>query len=205
MPDIFPDYIKHLQLVMDAFIKSDKIKKMTIPKGNKYLTTNDVHCVQEGFFSIYMKQGERLLAYYEGQAIFGLTNHYTNPIYFYIKPSKTSTIYTLTTEEAQRIITEQNLYQSVNYILANNMTKFFHMYEETIAPNNYAFIRLLLLDLNQTSDDVKSTVTVASYIIKRSGLSRSYVMLVLSELRKGGYIQMENGKLVGITSLPEKF
>ncbi|MBK5143078.1 helix-turn-helix domain-containing protein [Budviciaceae bacterium BWR-B9] len=30
-------------------------------------------------------------------------------------------------------------------------------------------------------------------------------MLVLSELRKGDYITMDNGKLIGITSLPEKF
>ncbi|WP_140920322.1 helix-turn-helix domain-containing protein [Limnobaculum xujianqingii] len=205
MPEIFPGYTKHLQLVMDAFIKSDKTQKVTIPKGNKYLITDDVYCVQKGFFSIYMHEGERLLAYYEGQAIFGLTNYYTNPIYFYIKPSQTSTIYTLTTEEAQRVIAEQNLYQSINYILANNMTKFYRMYEKTITPNNYAFIRLLLQELNLASDEVKASVTVASYIIKRSGLSRSYVMLVLSELRKGDYIHMEDGKLRGITSLPERF
>ena len=79
------------------------------------------------------------------------------------------------------------------------------MYERTITSSNYAFIRALLIDLDQSNDAVKESITVASYIIKRSGLSRSYVMLVLSELRKGSYIHMENGKLTGINSLPERF
>ncbi|MBK5071724.1 helix-turn-helix domain-containing protein [Budviciaceae bacterium CWB-B4] len=205
MPDTFPDYTKHLQLVMDAFINSNKAQKVTIPKNNKYLITDNIYCIQKGYFSIYMKHGERLMAYYEGQAIFGLTNYYTDPIYFYIKPSRTCTVYTVTTEEAQRIIAEENLYQSINYVLATNMARFFRIYEKTIGPNNYTFIRLLLQELNQASDEIKSSVTVASYIIKRSGLSRSYVMLVLSELRKGDYITMKNGKLTGITSLPERF
>ncbi|WP_407656558.1 helix-turn-helix domain-containing protein [Limnobaculum zhutongyuii] len=68
-----------------------------------------------------------------------------------------------------------------------------------------ALIRTLLMDLNQTGDMIKTSVTVASYIIKRSDSSRSYVMLVLSELRKGSYIYREDGKLTRIISLPEKF
>ncbi|MCD1125449.1 helix-turn-helix domain-containing protein [Jinshanibacter sp. LJY008] len=205
MADQFPDYKIHLQRLMDAFTRSDKIKAIAVPKGNSYLTTDEVCCIQKGVFSVYMNQGERLLAYYEGQAIIGLTNFYSEPVQFYIKPGKTCTISTLPTEEARKIIKEKDLYQSIGYVLANNTTAFFHMYEKVISPNNYTFIRLLIMDLNRASDAIKDSITVAAYIIKRSGLSRSYVMMVLSELRKGGYITMDDGKLISITSLPERF
>ncbi|AWH88260.1 helix-turn-helix domain-containing protein [Limnobaculum parvum] len=206
MSDIPPNIKMHFQLLINAFAESDKFEKITIKKGSKFLITDNICCIQEGVFSIYMNQEDRLLTYAEGYAIFGLVNTYTPPtLRLYIKPTQTSTIYNLPAEEGLKIIREKNLYESVSHVQAYNMTKFFHMFEKTITPNNYAFIRTLLMDLNQNSDAVKASVTVASYIIKRSGLSRSYVMLVLSELRKGGYINMEDGKLTSITSLPERF
>ncbi|MBK5143080.1 helix-turn-helix domain-containing protein [Budviciaceae bacterium BWR-B9] len=205
MKDRFPDYDIHLQRLIDAFARSDKIKKVTVARGNTYIMSDEICCIRKGIFSVYMNQGERLLSYGEGQAIIGLTNFYSEPVHFYIKPGQTSTLFTLTTEEARQIIKTENLSQSIGYILANNTNAFFQMYEKVISPNNYTFIRLMLMDLDQATDAIKASVTVASYIIKRSGLSRSYVMLVLSELRKGGYINMNDGKLTSITSLPERF
>ncbi|MCS2169596.1 helix-turn-helix domain-containing protein [Scandinavium sp. TWS1a] len=47
---------------------------------------------------------------------------------------------------------------------------------------------------------------IAAFIIKRTGLSKSYVFEVLSELKKGGYIKMSKGKLFSINKkLPLKF
>ncbi|MBK5143082.1 helix-turn-helix domain-containing protein [Budviciaceae bacterium BWR-B9] len=195
----------HIQRLIDAFASSDKIERVIVKKGNSYMISNNIVCVQEGVFSVYMSYGNRLLTYFEECAIFGLANFFTTPTDFYIKPDQTSMVLTLETNEALRIVKERNLYESVNYVQAHNMTLFIKMYEKTISPNNYTFIRTLLMDLNQSSDAIKNSVTVASYIIKRSGLSRSYVMLVLSELKKGGYIIMEDGKLISITSLPVKF
>ncbi|MCD1125450.1 helix-turn-helix domain-containing protein [Jinshanibacter sp. LJY008] len=52
---------------------------------------------------------------------------------------------------------------------------------------------------------VKASVMAVFLLLSVPGsLSRSYVMLVLSELRKGGYVTIEKGKLVSMTSLPEK-
>lgn len=205
MTDKFPDYEIHRQRLMDAFTQSDKIKKITVPKGSTYNLSDEICCIKQGIFSLYINQGDRLLGCYEGQVIIGLTNFYAELISFNIKPGQTCTLFTLSVEEARKIIKAENLSQSVGYILANNTNAFFQIYEKVISPNNYTFIRLMLMDLNQSTDAIKASVTVASYIIKRSGLSRSYVMLVLSELRKGGYIQMDDGKLTSITSLPDRF
>ncbi|WP_140920321.1 helix-turn-helix domain-containing protein [Limnobaculum xujianqingii] len=199
------EFNTHIQVLLEAFLKSDKIEEVTIKKGSKYPITDRVFCIQKGVFPVYMNREDRLLSYAEGPTIFGLAYLYTPTIDHYIKTNKTSTILTLSIEEARRIIKEENLYESFICIQSHNVGLLFEMYERTITSSNYAFIRALLIDLDQSSNAVKESVTVASYIIKRSGLSRSYVMLVLSELRKGDYIHMEDGKLTGITSLPERF
>lgn len=46
---------------------------------------------------------------------------------------------------------------------------------------------------------------MASIIIKLTVLSRSHVMRILSELKKGGYIETKEGKLISVSDLPEKF
>ncbi|QBH97623.1 hypothetical protein EKN56_15155 [Limnobaculum zhutongyuii] len=199
------EFKMHIQILLEALTKSDKIEEITIKKGEKYPIADRVFCIQQGIFSIYMNREDRLLSYAEGPTIFGLAYLYTPTIDHYMKANQISTILTLPTEEAHHIIKSENLYESFICVQSHNVALIFEMYERTITSSNYAFIRALLIDLDQSSDAVKESITVASYIIKRSGLSRSYVMLVLSELRKGSYIHMENGKLTGITSLPERF
>ncbi|MBK5143079.1 hypothetical protein I2494_05005 [Budviciaceae bacterium BWR-B9] len=167
MTDITPNSDTHRQWLMEAFIRSGKSQKLTIKKGKAYPMTDDIYCIQKGFFAVYMNE-ERLLTFYEGPAILGLTNLYAPPTYFYIKPGEPLIVDVLTVEDARSIIAEEDLYESVNYILANNMAEFYRVFAKTINPNNYAFIRLLLLELNQSSDEIKASVTVASYIIKRS-------------------------------------
>ncbi|MBK5071725.1 helix-turn-helix domain-containing protein [Budviciaceae bacterium CWB-B4] len=199
------EFKTHIKILLDAFLKSDSIEEITIKKGNKYPIVARIFCIQKGVFSVYMNREDRLLSYVEGPAILGLAYLYTPTANHYMKANETSTILTLPTREAHKIIKEENLYESFICIQSHNVALIFEMYERTITSSNYAFIRALLIDLDQNSNAVKESVTVASYIIKRSGLSRSYVMLVLSELRKGDYIRMEDGKLTGITSLPERF
>ncbi|WP_227505052.1 helix-turn-helix domain-containing protein [Klebsiella aerogenes] len=48
--------------------------------------------------------------------------------------------------------------------------------------------------------------SLASFILKRTKMSRSYLFKILAELKEGGYIKMENGELIDIAhELPEKF
>ena len=50
------------------------------------------------------------------------------------------------------------------------------------------------------------TEGLALFIIRRTNLSRTHVFRVLAELKAGGYITMERGKLVSIDRpLPEDY
>ena len=65
------------------------------------------------------------------------------------------------------------------------------------------FFRLLsMIDWNE---ELRSRIGVMNYIHQRTRISRSVVAEVLAALRKGGYIEMNKGKLVAINRLPSEY
>ncbi|WP_336220283.1 helix-turn-helix domain-containing protein [Citrobacter amalonaticus] len=57
----------------------------------------------------------------------------------------------------------------------------------------------------ESSTELKLKENICTYIILRTGYSRSAVMTVLNELKKGAYIEINRGKLKKINFLPVKF
>jgi DNA-binding IscR family transcriptional regulator len=48
-------------------------------------------------------------------------------------------------------------------------------------------------------------VNVADYIQERTQLARSTIMAILGELRRGDYVEIKRGKLMGIKHLPKEY
>lgn len=59
--------------------------------------------------------------------------------------------------------------------------------------------------MNEWEEGLRARVGVMNYIHQRTRISRSVVAEVLAALRKGGYIEMNKGKLVGINRLPSEY
>ncbi|EFP3680709.1 Crp/Fnr family transcriptional regulator, partial [Salmonella enterica] len=58
----------------------------------------------------------------------------------------------------------------------------------------------------ENSYAIKERYTVVKYMQTFSRLSRSMILKILAQLKIGGFIEMENGKLIRINKkLPEKF
>lgn len=71
--------------------------------------------------------------------------------------------------------------------------------------DGYQVIKSILLHYIDKPLDFRMQFGIASIITKLTGLSRSHVMRILSELKKGGYIETKDGKLISVADLPEKF
>lgn len=48
-------------------------------------------------------------------------------------------------------------------------------------------------------------INVSDYILEKTRLSRSRVIKILGDLRIGGYIEINQGILIKINKLPEKY
>ncbi|WP_312458094.1 helix-turn-helix domain-containing protein [Pseudescherichia sp.] len=71
----------------------------------------------------------------------------------------------------------------------------------------YEIIRSNLLYMDsETACALKERYTVVKYMQTFSRLSRSIILKILSELKAGGFIEMEKGKLIRISrNLPDRF
>ncbi|WP_213131780.1 hydrogen peroxide resistance inhibitor IprA [Citrobacter sp. FP75] len=76
---------------------------------------------------------------------------------------------------------------------------------QLIGNNSYEQIRATLISMTKWDEVLRSRVGVMNYIHQRTRISRSVVAEVLAALRKGGYIEMNKGKLVSINRLPSEY
>jgi uncharacterized membrane protein len=51
----------------------------------------------------------------------------------------------------------------------------------------------------------RGSVTAERYIREKTQLSRSGVMRILADLKTGGFIEMEEGRLIKINKLPARY
>lgn len=68
--------------------------------------------------------------------------------------------------------------------------------------NAYHTIKSLLIELMEQPKSVSQKITASRFILERTHLSRSTVMYILSELRRGQYITIKKGVLIQINKLP---
>ncbi|HID8404651.1 helix-turn-helix domain-containing protein [Serratia ureilytica] len=71
--------------------------------------------------------------------------------------------------------------------------------------NSYVMIKQCIRELYTLPKNVREEVNLTSYIIKRTSLSRSGVMRIVSDLCTGEYIEIKNGKLEKIRHLPHAY
>ncbi|WNY81269.1 helix-turn-helix domain-containing protein [Cronobacter dublinensis] len=66
-------------------------------------------------------------------------------------------------------------------------------------------VRKSLITLGEFPLETRLTINASQYITSTTNLSKSYVMKVIQELRKGGYIEIQRGRLFSIGKLPQKY
>jgi DNA-binding IscR family transcriptional regulator len=76
---------------------------------------------------------------------------------------------------------------------------------QLIGHNSYEQIRATLLSMIDWDEQLRFRIGVMNYIHQKTRISRSVVAEVLAALRKGGYIEMDKGKLISINHLPADY
>lgn len=102
------------------------------------------------------------------------------------------------------------IYQNDAIISLMNLQAYFIqtlMERENYLPGTtiYESICLHLLQLMREPEEIRQNTSAYTYIQERTNFSRSRIMNILSALKQGGYIKIENGKLQHVGKLPERF
>ena len=138
--------------------------------------------------------------------VFGLSNQLAAADYLYMQTMEPSRIARLSLFTANTIIAEKDLWESLAHLLIYTAGRVYDHCTRISAPSSYAIIRSQLYELMQESAEIRQSITAANYIQSRTFLSRSSIMKILAELKKGSYITTERGILLQIKQgIPLKY
>ncbi|MFV0264870.1 MAG: helix-turn-helix domain-containing protein [Kluyvera sp.] len=101
-----------------------------------------------------------------------------------------------------RIADECDLWHDIARFLAYRLMVMYARDRELVGVDSYLKVRALLIELWAYPEDYRKGINVLSFIQRRTGISRSRTLKILSELKKGSYINIDNGRLVSIRKLP---
>lgn len=161
--------------------------------------------LHKGSVSLYRMVDGMVLNTESAPYVFGMSTQLTQAEYLYIRVHDAAEISMLPIARANEIISEHNLWKSLAYLLIYTATRVYDHCTKISALTSYDVIRYQLYELMSETESVRRSVTIAKYVQGRTFLSRSSIMKILAELKKGGYIITDKGMLVSINHIPLKY
>lgn len=188
----------------------------TLNASTKMLLSNDresafILLVTSGCFSISHVQDDLHIATVFAPTVVGLIDGYS--LYYDVKARPQHYI-RAETDCAGWIIPldlfvekcdEFNLWHDIARILAQRLMVLSARDSELVGHDAYSKIRSLLMELWLYPEDIRLQIKASSFIQRRTRISRSRIMDVLAELKKGHYIEIKSGVLVHMEKLPIAF
>lgn len=192
-------------------------KPFDLPQGKTYLLNPDresagIILLEHGICSVCHAGNDLFITSMFSPSILGLVDGYS--IFYDVPARPRHYLYAETLcygkfvplNDFVRICDEQNLWHDVARILAHRLMVMSAREEELVGVDSYLKVRTMLIELNAYPEEYRQQIQVLSFVQRRTNISRSRVLAILSELRKGEYITIDNGKLVAIhQKLPAAF
>ena len=155
---------------------------------------------------VYRKEDNLALATVSAPFIFGLSGYLcqksTDSIY--VKAETPLDVFSLPAARAKEIINKEGLWEKAYGITALYLTAFYHRINDITQHSSCQIVHALLLRLEKEPAVIRRHTTACHYILERSSLSRSGIMLALKNLKKKGLIHTYQGKLLSVSPLPNR-
>ena len=188
----------------------------TLRASTKMLLSNEresafILLVTSGCFAVSHAQVELHMATVFAPTVVGLIDGYS--LYYdvkarpqhYIRAETDCTGWIVPLDLFVEKCDEFNLWHDIARILAQRMMVMSAHDSELVGNDAYSKIRSLLMELWLYPEDVRLQIKVSSFIQRRTRISRSRIMDVLAELKKGNYIEIKSGVLIAMEKLPLAF
>lgn len=168
--------------------------------------------LEEGVASVCFAENQLVISTILAPAILGLIDNYG--VFNGLPDIRHSSLFAETDlsgrwiahQAAVNILNEKNLWQEMAHILTQRLMVLSMREQELLGVDSYQMVRILLMELAVYSETYRRQINVLRFIQRRTNLSRSRIMSILSELRKGGYIIIHRGVLMTIAQpLPANF
>lgn len=165
-----------------------------------------IYILLEGRISAYKRGNKLLIGTLNAPGLIGIPKSKFRYVTYNFKQEPNSVVKRINYDDAIAIIKQQSLFEDM--LEYQSFMSDFQTYRDIIFTqgSTYKVLCLLLIELSHRSLEERLKISVISYILERSSMSRSGALKMLAELRVGKYIIMEKGKLMEVCRIfPEKF
>lgn len=172
-----------------------------------YLSSGKAMCylIYTGSVTVHRAHDGRVVSSAHAPVLLGTGNYIVPLDPTYITVNETMKMGVISVEELSKRLDENGLWKSFSLMLLFTVSHYLHQNLNMVAPTSYEKIRVNILELNKEPDEIKMRTNLARYIQDRTLLSRSHIMRILAELKKGRHIEVQRGILVSATNLPKQF
>lgn len=199
---------KHLKVIMEklepflTYKVHKKNNRFFINKGN-----NDFcYFIKSGAVSLHRYPDGVLLEVFDAPTLRGYIPLSCDcETEYVIKMLLSSEVATISKNSLFNLMTSQNLWEDFSRYQMALISSVSEVIYRLSTPNNYHSIRHQLLELMEKPSEIRELITAENYIRCKTRLSRSSIMHILSDLKKGGYITIERGLLLAVHNLPLKY
>ncbi len=195
--------LKHILRISRLLCHHRNANRVTIPVKSRFLVdSKSKQCVVllKGHFSIVRKNDGLYLGTLKAPMIAGLLVSMPHLI---ISESDMDVCF-LSSQDALDTIHSHGLWENFSHIMAFYIDILLVRDEMVFGYDSYKVVRNFILDISM-NEELSEKINICDFITQRTNLSRSTVMNIISNLRKGGYIEIKNGRLMKLGRLPEKY
>lgn len=201
---------EHTSIIINRFINSTEIKSRV---GTWYpgkseeviLSPKNVLIVLEGKITLQRRKDDFIIDSLCGPEIVKLNKFDVDfQKKYYVGDDSKFSYVSYDRELFFEWIERYQLWDSVFYILSKKHHALFLRFEVVTLGNLYEIVKFYLKYIDKTPE-LKEHENICRYIELHTGFSRSGIMSILKELRKGDYIEIARGKLKRIKTLPVNF
>lgn len=197
----------HIQILLDAFMKAEGVRKAISGKRFKLLKHKSSLCflLYSGSCVISRYSDSLVISTVSSPSILGVNTLIEVEADVVIEAKTDIEYMQIPVDEFLAFIDKHDLWKHVSYLLMFHSSRLNEYQRKHAGIPTYKLISNLLYALNNEDFETRAMTSAAEYIQERTFLSRSGIMKILSELKAGGYIVIKRGLLIKINKLPEKF
>ncbi|HDR2862423.1 TPA: helix-turn-helix domain-containing protein [Enterobacter asburiae] len=193
---------------MEAIISAtSSYQEKTLKKWQKISTVDSeyIHVIVSGEVEFRRVSDELCMFTLQGQCIFGLSAIFYNSSHMYGLVRANTVVRAIKKDDFARLMAEKNLWPELTKVLSWYICLLSKRDDVLVARSAYSVVREFLLEINELIVNHQRDINVYDYIQEYTNLARSTIIKILSDLKKGQYIVVEKGRLINMTSLPEKY
>lgn len=198
---------KHFNALIEAVTDTERVKsgraRQLISLENQ--TEPMTFILHEGVVATYRSSDQLLIKYIRAPMIIGMNEFIDTNADIFMKAYNTIRYEILPSKEVLEAINQKDLWKDAAYTYMYVIRQLLYAHKASAGLSTYELIRLNLVDLMNEDEALRAHVNVSDYIQEKTRLSRSRVMKILSDLRIGGYIEINRGILTSINKLPDNY